>query len=51
MISLRNIEKTYSNFNLHCDLRVKENRITALIGPNGAGKSTTFKIILGLIRP
>lgn len=50
MISLKNIEKTYSNFHLDCTFSVKENHITALIGPNGAGKSTAFKIILGLIR-
>lgn len=51
MIKLDQVEKKYSDFQLHCSLEVPEGCVSALIGLNGAGKSTTFKAILGLIFP
>lgn len=50
MLSLRNVEKHYSGFDLQCSLEVKKGTITGLIGRNGAGKTTAFKAVLGLIK-
>lgn len=49
MLKLKNVKKSYDNFNLNCSLEVLPGCVTGLIGQNGAGKSTTFKAILNLI--
>lgn len=49
MLTIKNIRKTYNDFELNCSLDIKEGYITGLIGQNGAGKTTLFKAILGLI--
>lgn len=51
MLTIQNLKKQYSHFQLDCSLDVKPGYITGLIGQNGAGKSTLFKAILGLIQP
>lgn len=50
MLEIKDLQKSYGSFQLHCSLEVEEGCITGLIGSNGAGKSTTFKSVLGLIR-
>lgn len=50
MISLKNFEKHYKNFDVSLSLDIPEGVITGLIGKNGAGKTTTIKAILGLIK-
>ena len=49
LLQVKDIEKQYKKFKLHCSMEVMEGHITGLIGQNGAGKSTTFKAILDLI--
>lgn len=49
MLKLKNVKKSYDNFNLNCSLEVLPGCVTGLIGQNGAGKSTTFKATLNLI--
>lgn len=49
LLQIKDIEKQYKKFKLHCSMEVMEGHITGLIGQNGAGKSTTFKAILDLI--
>ena len=43
------LKKTYSDFQLDCDLELKSGMIHALVGRNGSGKTTLFKLYLGLI--
>ena len=50
MIQLKEVKKSYKDFELNCSLKVKKGCITGLVGQNGSGKSTTFKAILGLIQ-
>ena len=50
ILEVKNIKKTYSDFQLDCSLNLQKGRITGLIGANGTGKTTIFKAILGLIR-
>lgn len=50
MIQLKEVKKSYKDFELNCSLEVKKGCITGLVGQNGSGKSTTFKAILGLIQ-
>lgn len=51
MLTVKNLRKSYGDFNLDVSLEVKKGYITGVIGRNGAGKSTLFKSIMGLIRP
>ena len=51
MITVSNVKKHYSGFDLDCSIDVKNGMITGLIGRNGAGKTTLFKSILGLVYP
>ena len=50
ILEVKNIKKTYNDFQLDCSLNLQKGRITGLIGANGTGKTTIFKAILGLIR-
>ncbi|GCF93143.1 ABC transporter [Enterococcus florum] len=49
MLTLKNVKKTYREFQLDCSLEILPGQIIGLVGRNGAGKSTTFKAALGLI--
>ena len=49
MLKIKDLRKSYGNFELNLSLEVPAGCITGLVGSNGAGKSTTFKAILGLI--
>ena len=49
MLKIKDLRKSYGNFELNLSLEVPAGCITGLGGSNGAGKSTTFKAILGLI--
>ncbi len=51
MIEIKDLKKSYGDFQLDISLQVPEGTVTGLIGKNGAGKSTVMKAILGLIRP
>ena len=50
ILEVKNIKKTYNDFQLDCSLNLQKGRITGLIGANGTGKTTIFKAILGLIK-
>jgi len=49
MLEIKDLQKNYNAFRLHCSMHIRPGYVTGLIGQNGAGKSTTFKSILGLI--
>ena len=49
MLEIKEVKKSYGEFQLDCSLNVEKGRITGLVGENGAGKSTVFKAVLGLI--
>ena len=38
MISLKNVVKTYSDFQLNISMAIPKGRISGLVGKNGAGK-------------
>ena len=49
VVSCKNIEKRYKNFELKVDsLDFPKGFATALIGENGAGKTTLLELIAGL---
>ena len=49
MLEIKEVKKSYGEFQLDCSINVEKGRITGLVGENGAGKSTLFKAMLGLI--
>lgn len=53
MIEVKNIHQSYGDKKVlnNLNLKIKENKITALIGANGAGKSTLLGVISRLIKP
>lgn len=51
MLRMKNVRKSYGDFQLDCTFEVADGCITGLIGENGAGKSTSFKIVQGLVIP
>lgn len=50
MLKLKDVKKTYKDFELDCSMEVRPGMITGVVGKNGAGKTTTLKAILGLIK-
>lgn len=51
MVSVKNLKKSYKDFELDVSLEIPCGTVTGIIGKNGAGKSTIIKSILGLIKP
>ncbi|MDY0278072.1 MAG: ATP-binding cassette domain-containing protein [Acholeplasma sp.] len=53
MIEIKKISQSYGKKQIlyDVDLKIKENKITALIGANGAGKSTLLSVISRLLEP
>lgn len=50
LLSVKNINKTYTNFKLSdINIEIPKGTIVGFIGENGAGKTTTIKAILNLI--
>jgi len=48
MITMKNVRKTYGDFQMDLSMEIPGGQITGLVGKNGAGKSTAIKLILGL---
>lgn len=53
MMELRNVEMYFGKQHIlkNTNLKIKEQKITALIGANGAGKSTLFNVAANLLKP
>ncbi|VEU81011.1 iron ABC transporter ATP-binding protein [Haploplasma axanthum] len=53
MIEIKKISQSYGKKQIlyDVDLKIKDNKITALIGANGAGKSTLLSVISRLLAP
>ena len=53
LIELKNVKKTYGNFNAVDDIsfKIEKGEIVGFLGQNGAGKTTTMNIITGILAP
>lgn len=51
MISLGNVKKSWSGFDLHLDVSCSADGITVLLGESGAGKSSVLRLIAGFEKP
>ena len=51
MLSVKNLQQHYPNFDLNVSFDVQNGEVVGLTGRNGAGKSTTFRAILNLLAP
>jgi ABC-2 type transport system ATP-binding protein len=50
ILEINSLKKSYENFQLEIDLKMKTNEFVALIGPNGTGKTTTLKAVLNMVK-
>ncbi len=48
---LSDVSKTFDDFSIKTDLKVKDGELTTLLGPSGCGKTTTLQIISGILKP
>ena len=50
-LELRNVKKSYKEFELNLSFSVEEGELLSIIGPSGSGKSTSLSIISGIEKP
>ncbi len=50
-ITIKNIQKSYADFELSVDFTISAQELISIVGPSGCGKSTTLSLITGLIEP
>lgn len=50
-LEIKNIKKTYNEFNLDASLDIEEGELVCILGPSGSGKSTLLSIIAGIEKP
>jgi ABC-type Fe3+/spermidine/putrescine transport system ATPase subunit len=51
MIIFQNVRKTYPEFDMSIDFRIREGELVSILGPSGSGKTTTLRLIAGFERP
>ena len=50
-LELKDIKKSYKDFNLEVNISVEKGEFLSILGPSGSGKSTVLSIIAGLESP
>ena len=48
MLEVKNLQKSYDNFNIAVDFTIAKGEFFSLLGPSGCGKTTTLRLIAGL---
>jgi len=51
MINFQNVRKSYPEFDMSIDFRIREGELVSILGPSGSGKTTTLRLIAGFERP
>ncbi|MFP4153073.1 MAG: ABC transporter ATP-binding protein [Alkalispirochaeta sp.] len=51
MIIFQNVTKSYPEFDMSIDFRIREGELVSILGPSGSGKTTTLRLIAGFERP
>lgn len=50
-VSIKNINKSFKDFNIDVDLEIEKGELITLLGPSGCGKTTLLQLISGIISP
>ncbi|MCK5152907.1 MAG: ABC transporter ATP-binding protein [Spirochaetales bacterium] len=50
-VSIKNIKKSFKDFNIDVDLEIEKGELITLLGPSGCGKTTLIQLISGIIPP
>ncbi len=48
-VSIKNIRKSFKDFNIDIDLEIGKGELVTLLGPSGCGKTTLIQLISGII--
>ena len=48
-VSIKNIKKSFNDFNIDVDLEIKKGELVTLLGPSGCGKTTLTQLISGIL--
>ncbi len=48
MLEVKDLQKSYDNFNIAVDFTIAKGEFFSLLGPSGCGKTTTLRLIAGL---
>ena len=51
LLELKNIRRSYPEFDLAADFSVAEGEFFSILGPSGSGKTTLLRLIAGFDRP
>ena len=50
-VSIKNIKKSFKDFNIDVDISIDKGELITLLGPSGCGKTTLIQLISGILSP